>query len=464
MRALPRPLVAVCLVAALHAGFYIAYQRPDWNVAWTDQGGYKMLGESLATTGLFTRYPDAPRFVAETIRTPGYPLFVAAVYSVLGRSHLAIAGVQAILFVLLCLIVYAIARRTIVPAAATGAAFLTALYSPLPYFGALVMTELWTAFLLTAAMYCIVRTAQARGRGAVAAGALLGATALTRPVFVLLPFFLSGLAVAAALWSPAVRRLLTGAAVAVLAACVVLAPWFAYNWIYLGRFTISPAGGIGRGLWEGSWQGRWPGRLQASLTLTANEPISRADLDERVRALARAHGRDPAPMLEYVHQWRDIRRIWTEPVEPQERAAARVAADAEYLRVARQNIARDPAGHLRRRLGRGLFTLWAAEIPIRYTDINQVPTVVIRVIWLAQVALVALAAVGLRTIAQSRGLLEPAILAAPLVYVTLVHLPLLTEARQSLPAVPILLVLSASGAHHLWIRRRPATSPGTGDS
>ena len=33
-------------------------------------------------------------------------------------------------------------------------------------------------------------------------------------------------------------------------------------------------------------------------------------------------------------------------------------------------------------LTRGLFVLWAAEIPIRFSDINDTPPVVIRVIWL----------------------------------------------------------------------------------
>ena len=41
-------------------------------------------------------------------------------------------------------------------------------------------------------------------------------------------------------------------------------PWFTYNYVNLGQITLSPAGGIGRGLWEGSWQGAGAGRMQAS--------------------------------------------------------------------------------------------------------------------------------------------------------------------------------------------------------
>ena len=46
------------------------------------------------------------------------------------------------------------------------------------------------------------------------------------------------------------------------------------------------------------------------------------------------------------------------------------------------------------------------------------------------------------------------LLAAPIVYVTAVHLPFLTEARQSLPAQPVLLILATIGVEDLAARRR----------
>src|SRR4051812_33053502 len=69
-----RPLVLICFVAALHGLFFIWYQRPDWNTQWSDQDGYRRLGQVLAETGKFTRFPDAPAFVPEVLRTPGYPI------------------------------------------------------------------------------------------------------------------------------------------------------------------------------------------------------------------------------------------------------------------------------------------------------------------------------------------------------------------------------------------------------
>ena len=149
-------------------------------------------------------------------------------------------------------------------------------------------------------------------------------------------------------------------------------------------------------------------------------------------------------MLQYVGEWRDIRAIWDAPTDPMERADARVAADKEYLRHAVALMRADPLGHVWRRLTRGTFMLWAAEVPIRYGDINATPQIVIRAIWLAQALLLALAAWGAIVLARGGRWLEAVMLSLPIIYVTGVHLPLLCEARQSLPVKPVVLALAAS--------------------
>jgi hypothetical protein len=265
-------------------------------------------------------------------------------------------------------------------------------------------------------------------------------------VFILLPFFLA-VAVPALVPAQRQRRALAGWAALALAAGVTMVPWFTYNYVNLGRFTLSPAGGIGRGLWEGAWQGRWPGRVQATLTALADTPIDDAELDARVDAYAAETGYDPALMRKYVHEWRAIRAIWVTPTDPMERARARVIADDEYLRVALEHIREDPIGHVIRRVTRGTFVLWAAETPVRYSLVNELPTVAIRAMWLAQVILLLLAAIGAAWLARTGRRLEAVLLTLPLVYVTAVHLPLLCEARQSLPVKPLVLILATLGGH-----------------
>ncbi|MDP2391074.1 MAG: hypothetical protein Q8N52_12165, partial [Acidobacteriota bacterium] len=57
-------LLAICAIALIHAALYIVYQAPDRQamVNWSDQRGYQRLGESLATTGQFTRYTGTETF------------------------------------------------------------------------------------------------------------------------------------------------------------------------------------------------------------------------------------------------------------------------------------------------------------------------------------------------------------------------------------------------------------------
>jgi 4-amino-4-deoxy-L-arabinose transferase-like glycosyltransferase len=441
-----RSLWIVCLIAALHSLFFIWYQRPDWATEWTDQDGYRRLGQVLAESGKFTRFPNEPQFVPEVIRTPVYPAFLAVVYRLFGVSQIAVALAQTVVFIGICLLVFAVARRaTSDEVMALLAAMTTALFPPLAYFVPLVMTEVWTTLLFTASMWAAMRALKSRTAATFAwLGVLIALTALSRPVFVLFPFALAAvgtiiLPLLGVRSRPAPRRW----AVMLVAFAVTMLPWFTYNYVTLGRFTLSPAGGIGRGLWEGSWQAAWSGRLQNELTHLADEVNDRVELDRRVDAVAAREQLPAAPMLEYVHQWQDIRRIWTEPVEPHRRAAARVEADQAYQRAAIDNLAHERPAHLLKRLTRGVFILWAGEIPFRYSQINRLPPLVIRLCWAIQAVLCVLALAGLVVLARRGRVAEACLLAAPLVYVTAVHFPLLTEARQSLPAQPVLLLLAA---------------------
>jgi len=447
-------LAVIAAIAALNGAFFIHYQAPDWSTEWSDQEGYKRLGRSLAETGQFTRYPESPTFVPEVIRTPGYPLFVAGIYKLFGPSQIAVAIAQAALFVAIAVMVFAIARCCTTTKIALAASALTAAYPTLPYYGALVMTELWTAFVLTAAFVFAFR---ARRTGArrdyVATGVLLGVAALSRPAFVLLPFAIFG--VGALLFWRDFRRIVQPWALVIGVFLLMLVPWLAFNYSVIGRVALAPAGGVGRGLWEGSWQGRWPGRLHNELTHLAADTPETETLDARVDRLAADNGFDPVPMRTYVHQWRELRQIWDAPTDPQERAAARIKADEEYRRVALENIRADLAGHIRRRLSIGTFVLWDADIPLRSSEINSTSPLLIRTFWSAQVVLVLLAVWGTICLIKQGRLTDAWILVTPLLYVTAVHVPLLTEARQSLPVKPLLLIAAAIGGADLWQRLLP---------
>jgi 4-amino-4-deoxy-L-arabinose transferase-like glycosyltransferase len=451
----PAARAIIILVALVHAVFFIKYQSPDWPTQWTDQAGYTRLGLALASTGRFTRYPDFPGFVPEVIRTPGYPVFVAAVNRAIGRGPLPVAAAQAIVFAAICLLVYAMARLVVSDRLAFAASLVTALYPPLPYFAALTLTEVFTTFLVTLGVYLWLLALRG-GHGLLTAGAVLAWAALTRPSFQYLP-----VALAAAAWFVAPRTAMARRRGIVLLAvfAAVLTPWLLYNVVYLKMLTFTPAGGIGRTLWEGSWQVALPGRVESTLTAIADTTADRAALDEKVRTYAGQVRLDPAPMLQYVHQWQDIRRIWTEPQEPWARARARIAADREYLRVGVENIRRDPVRHVWRRATRGVLLLWVTEIPIRYSDINALSPPTIRAIWLPQGILIAAALAGLLTLWRLGARVEASTFAALIAYVTAVHAVLYSEARYALPAKPVVLLLATIAVSHVIAGRKPEPQP-----
>lgn len=432
----------IVVVAIANAAFFISYQRPDWTTQWGDQNGYLMLGRALAQTGHFTRFPGSASYVPEGIRTPGYPAFVAAVDRIFGESHDAIAWAQAVLFVLICLLVYRIAREALGERVALVAGLLTALFAPLPYYGALVLTETLTTLLVTAAVALWIHALRRNTTGVfIASGIVFAAAALTRPSFQLLPLFI---VVPPLVIARDRQRWWRGCAAMMAAFVVTVTPWIAYNAVYFKALTFSPAGGPGRQVFEGSWQVALPGRLEAELTTAADAAPDTASLDATVRAIADREQRPAEPLLRYVHQHLDIQRIWTEPRDPNERMWARIRADHEYLRVGVENIRRDPVRWAWGRLTRGTVLFWAAEIPIRYSDINRLPPVVIRAFWVAQIALLVVAAVGAVALARARAWVELGAITAVVLYVSAVHVPMYSEARYSLPAKPLVLLLVAA--------------------
>jgi hypothetical protein len=189
----------------------------------------------------------------------------------------------------------------------------------------------------------------------------------------------------------------------------------------------------------------FPGRIETELTSLADDITNRDELDSRIRKLAADSGLDAEPMLRYAHQHQDIQRMWDAPTEPHARAQARIDADREYWRVAVDNIRRHPLRHFWRRAWRGSFLLWATEIPIRYSDINRLPSSLIRMMWLAQVSLIGVAAWGVVVLIRKNARVEAYVSAALVLYVTAVHAPLYSEARYSLPAKPVVLLLATLG-------------------
>jgi hypothetical protein len=236
-------LTGIVALALLHAGAFIAHERPDWSDGgvFSDQLEYEDLARNLVHQGRYTTYADVTPTVPEAKRTPGYPLFLAAVYVVLGESRLAVAGVHAVLFALVCGLMYAIGARVRGPALGLLAAAATALYAPLPYYGAQALSMVLGTLLTVTAVWLLLPTPAVPATGRfVAAGLVCGALALVRPAFVLAPLWIVAWYawIAPRLGAPGRPpwRALGGFLAAV---ALLMGPWFAYTAIHFG--SPSPA-------------------------------------------------------------------------------------------------------------------------------------------------------------------------------------------------------------------------------
>ena len=239
-------VLAVGLGLAARLAFSLVYwvDRP----LTVDQTEYLMLAENFVD-GRGLVYGDRE---SRLIRSPGYPVFIAAVFAV-WRSLTAVRIAQSVLGALSILLVAALAHRLAGTRSAIAAAFITALYPPLIWTSAYVLSEpLYTFLTLTAAyvtwwnLESVQRTdmkvVPTSGRF-LAAGALVGLAVLTRPEILLFVGLVTLTMVAARRW--------TAAAAMLVGTALVVAPWTAHNYLEHGEVILVSARG-GPNFWLGN--------------------------------------------------------------------------------------------------------------------------------------------------------------------------------------------------------------------
>jgi hypothetical protein len=139
---------------------------------------------------------------------------------------------------------------------------------------------------------------------------------------------------------------------------LVLAPWLAYNLIYVHRLTLSPAGGLGRATWEASWQGTWPGRVQADLTRLVEGHVNDDDatLDVLVKQFASEHALPSDPMITYAHHGATSDASDRRPIRASAPSSASRPTRNIGARASRTSHAID--SHALRRVTIGAFVVW----------------------------------------------------------------------------------------------------------
>ncbi len=193
-----------------------------------------------------------PPYITDTSDPPGYPLFVASIYSLTSGSLRAVVILQIALEMVTLFLVYSICRRWGLSRQARWAALLFGALCPfLPLFSTQIYTEVLATFLLTLTLYLLARTVTDKSLGWwFAAGLTSGVGLLVRPD--LLPALLLASIAAVSvhraseslaisrrqrLWGVVGRACITGAV-----CLAVLFPWTLRNYRLTG--DVSPFGNI----------------------------------------------------------------------------------------------------------------------------------------------------------------------------------------------------------------------------
>ncbi len=203
----------------------------------------------------------------DTFTPVGYPAFLAALFSCVGRDLRTVAITQALAGGLVCWIVFLIARRMGWHVRALVASALVAVYFPLVFYGALLLSETMATLLLVAFVWALIRAADRLAWFGPCAGVLLGLAMVVRPNLLFASF-----AVPLYFWLATARSLRrTLIASAVVFACALAIPALACfrNSLILGRPTgIATNGGLNFFLAHADVRGaRWfDGRFTHAVT------------------------------------------------------------------------------------------------------------------------------------------------------------------------------------------------------
>jgi len=180
-----RPLFAMATASfalKLALAMWIAADDPARFMT-PDSHTYLQPAEALVTAGVYAASPQQLD-VPETLRTPGYPVFIAAVYALAGHHLTAVVMAQILVSLGALVLAYLLATELWDHQIGVVAGLLLGLDLASFVSTLRVLTETLFTFVLTAALYCAVRFRRSalRLRWCGLFGAFFAASVLVRPI------------------------------------------------------------------------------------------------------------------------------------------------------------------------------------------------------------------------------------------------------------------------------------------
>lgn len=232
-------VIFVSLIVRIAAvGLMRGWQHGPYLRQGIDAVEYDELGYRLATTFSYS-YPGGN---LTSFRAPGFPCFLALIYSVFGRNYFLARMALCMLGTLSVVITYLLAKEVLEESRARLACMLQMIYPPHVLFATLFESEnLFIPLLAGSVWICLRQYRRPSFASSSGAGFLWGCAALTRPFAVLvLPVF----AVVLGWTQLRARRLRPTVSVAlVIAFCATMSVWTVRNYRVHKRFVAVATNG-----------------------------------------------------------------------------------------------------------------------------------------------------------------------------------------------------------------------------
>lgn len=421
---IPRLLGLGIFVLAVASGVY-------WGTDFV-QGGdapeYRRLAENILDGHGFS-LSAGPPYEPSARRAPGYPLFLALVYAVVGKSDDAVLWAQSMLWGLGCLLLARLVASIFDMRAGILAAFIVAVHPVLARTAGAILTEGPYTVMLIGLVWAFHRSLRTSSPVLfVLTGALFGAATLIRPLTGAFLVFLWG---GVWIWRRQLTHPVRSCLIMTAIGMIALLPWTVRNAAVFGQLIPVQVQGAGVNIWLAtlpysdqpvvSWGETWP-RLQEKYP--------------ELRTPAMVGGGD-SPEYEVILQLRRERIL---------------------IRAAIARIFGDPLGWLRSRARSyphlWLYSggsAWLAEVSFgdawRGGDLVRLTA---KVLFLVGFSLLPIG-LAIHLLIQEGPRREHYVLWAVPLFIAVVHIPLWVEYRFSIPAQPLLWGLAAGS---LTSRRR----------
>lgn len=240
-------LIVLSLCFVLRLSFFAAFQpwQPQTehqDVLLIDALGYHQLAINLLDSNSFSYEANGK---PDALRTPGYPLFIAAIYSVFGNAPWVVMLFQIVLDTISCMILMLTLSRLFSRRVAIVASVFYALDPFLVFYCSTLLSDILFVFLVILSFYSFAAAHLSATGGKAdwyyaSCGLLLGIATLVRPISVYLPLFIA-LFFFVSYWKDKTR------AIKVTAICFItfflaVSPWLFRNYVTFDRLSLSTAG------------------------------------------------------------------------------------------------------------------------------------------------------------------------------------------------------------------------------